>query len=237
MVERGELDRKTRLLAATATRLKEEAKSLQTAATEAQYQTITAYLIRGYQYAAQGEDHSAYTEFAEAAKVSPTDIYARDIAAGWARRINRQVEERELLQEIQRIANEKREGVHHARALRREAELIRKRNNDPAYIQALAKLRIAQNILGPLVAEPEAKRELGRIHTLFCELRCDRGRPGALDGPNQPLTRMLEYMKSEAMHTRPEEAGGEEYGEDRSEKIKERVKAMIDDKPDGRSND
>ena len=78
--------------------------------------------------------------------------------------------------------------VDQARAHRREAELIAKRNNAPAYAESQEHLRVAQNILDPLVADQEAELELGRVHTLFCEVRCDRGRPGHLGGPNQPMT-------------------------------------------------
>ena len=45
----------------------------------------------------------------------------------------------------------------------------------PAYAEAQEHLRLAQNILDPLVADQEAKLEFGRVHTLFCEVRCDRG--------------------------------------------------------------
>jgi hypothetical protein len=227
----------TRLLAATATRLSQEAAALSAAAREAQHQTITAYLVRGYQYVAEGERERAFTEFEWASRASPTDIYSRDIAAGWARCINNQTREVELLHEIQKIAGDARSYVHQARALRREAELIRKRNNGPAYIQALARLRIAQNILGPLVSDVEAKLELGRIHTIFCEVRCDRGRPGNLNGQNQPLTRMREYMTGVAMETRPEESCGEEYGETRAAAVEQRVAALLgDDEPEGADN-
>ena len=220
---------KTRLLAATATRLSLETAALSAAAREAQHQTITAYVVRGYQYVAQGDNESAFTEFDLATRVSPSDIYSRDIAAGWARCVNNQTRELELLQEVQKVAGDARSSVHHARALRREAELIAKQNNDPAYVKALARLRVAQNILGPLVANSEARLELGRVHTLFCEVRCDRRRPGRLNGPNQPLTRMREYMDEVKMHRRPEEPYGEEYGEERAVKVEQRVAALLGD--------
>jgi len=191
-----------RLLAATATRLSEEAVALAAATREAQAQAITAYLVRGYQYVARRENERAFAEFELAARASPTDIYPRDIAAGWARCVNNQDREFELLHEIQRIAADARLHVHQARALRREAELIAKQNNDPAYIQARDRLRDAENILLPVVAGSEARLELGRVYTLFCEMRCNLRRPGHLNGPNQPLTRMLEYMDKVEMHRR-----------------------------------
>jgi tetratricopeptide (TPR) repeat protein len=224
----------TRLLAATATRLHQEAAALSAAAREAQHQTITAYLVRGYQYVAAGERVRAFTEFELAARVSATDIYSRDVAAGWARCINDQARELELLHEIQKIAGDARSYVEQARAFRREAELIRSRNNGPAYIQALARLRVARNILEPLVSDAEARLELGRVHTLFCEVRCDRGRPGNLNGPNQPLTRMRQYMTGVAMETRPEEPCGGDYGEARAMAVERRVAAMLGDgEPEG----
>jgi len=228
---------KTRLLAATAMRLGQEAAALLSAAKEAQQQAITAYLVRGYQYAAEGDNDRAFHEFEAATRVDVNDIYSRDIAAGWARCINNQMRELELLQEIQRISGEVRRYVDQARALRREAELIAKRSNAPAYLEAQERLRVAQNILEPLVADQEAKVELGRVHTLFCEVRCDRGRPGRLGGPNQPMTRMREYLGDIEMHRRPEEQCGEEYGRERVERVEMRVAAMFgDEETDGDDN-
>src|SRR4030095_16827711 len=115
-----------------------------------------------------------------------------------------------------------------------EAELIRSRNNGPAYIQALARLRVARNILEPLVSDAEARLELGRVHTLFCEVRCDRGRPGNLNDQNHTLTRMRQYMTGVAMETRPEEPCGGGYGEARAMAVERRVAAMLGDgEPEG----
>jgi len=235
---------KTRLLAATAMRPGQEAAALLSAAKEAQQQAITAYLVRGYQYAAEGDNARAFQEFEAATRVDVNDIYSRDIAAGWARCINNQMRELELLQEIQRISGEVRRYVDQARGLRREAELIAKRSNAPAYLEAQERLHVAQNILEPLVADQEAKVELGRVHTLFCEVRCDRGRSGHLGGPNQPMTRMREYLGDIEMHRRPEEPCGEEYGRERVERVEMRVAAMLgdegmdgdDDAPNGQAS-
>jgi hypothetical protein len=228
---------RTRLLAATALRLKNEAAALAAAAREAQHQAITAYLVRGYQYVANRDKERAFQEFDAATRVNARDVYSRDIAAGWARCINNELRELELLKEIQKEAAESRLYVDQARALRREAELLVKRSNDPAYLEALERLRLAQNILGPLVAADEAKLELGRVHTLFCEVRCDRRRPGRLNGPNQPMTRMREYLGETAMHRRPEEPCGELYGKDRVEAVEQRVAALLaDDETDGSDN-
>jgi hypothetical protein len=215
-----------RLLAATATRLSEEAAALTTAAREAQAQTITAYLVRGFQYVSRGENARAFAEFELAARVSPTDIFPRDIAAGWARCVNNQTRELELLHEIQQIAGGGRLHVDQARALRREAELIAKESNKPAYERARDRLYDAENILLPLVGS-EARRELGRVYTLFCEMRCNLARPGKLNGPNQPLTRALDFMTGIATHRREEEPCGEEYGEERAKRVEQRVTAML----------
>jgi len=88
---------------------------------------------------------------------------------------------------------------------------------------------VAQNILEPLVADPEAKLELGRVHTLFCEVRCNRGKPGHLSGPNQPITRMRDYLGKVEMHRRSEEPCGEEYGRERVQRVGSRVAAMLGD--------
>jgi hypothetical protein len=199
--------------------------------------------VRGYQCAAEGDNNGAFQEFEAATRVNSKDIYSRDIAAGWARCINNQMRELELLQEIRTISMGARRQVDQARAHRREAELIAKRNNAPAYAEAQEHLRVAQNILDPLVADQEAKLELGRVHTLFCEVRCDRGRPGRLGGPNQPMTRMREYLGDVEMHCRPEEPCGEVYGIERVERVENRVAAMLgddgtdgdDDAPDARA--
>ena len=95
---------KTRLLAATAARIGQEAAALLSATKEAQQQATTAYLVRGYQYAAEGDNDRAFQEFEAATRIDLNDIYSRDIAAGWARCINNQIRELELLQEIQKIS-------------------------------------------------------------------------------------------------------------------------------------
>jgi tetratricopeptide (TPR) repeat protein len=225
------LKERARVLAATASRLGDEARALASATSEAQHKAITAYLVRGYQYAALGDQENAFKEFESATKVKDNDLLSRDIAAGWARCINKQTRELELLQEIEEVAGNARLYIDQARALRRQVELIARRNNDPAYGEALERLRRAQNILRNLVADKEAKLELGRVHTLFCEVRCDRGRPGHLNGPNQPLTRMREYMAGVAMHRRLEEPCGEDYGDERALKVEQRVEALLGDDP------
>jgi hypothetical protein len=58
-----------------------------------------------------------------------------------------------------------------ARALRREAELLDKRKNQSDWVKARDLLKEATRILEPLVADEEAKLELGRVLTVFCEVR------------------------------------------------------------------
>ncbi len=127
---------------------------------------------------------------------------------------------------MQQIANGPRSYIDQARAFRREAELItivEQRSNDAARAQALGRLRNARNLLQSAVTGTEAGLELGRVLTLLCEIRCDRGTVGRLGGPNQPLAIMRLRMADVAMHRRAEEPycaamerGGEEYGEERA---------------------
>jgi hypothetical protein len=82
--------------------------------------------------------------------------------------------------------------------------------------------------------------ELGRVNTLFCEVRCDKERVGLLTGPNQPLTRAREYMAGIPMHTRAEEPNGEAYGEERAARVEQRVLDLLKDpeaKKDGNDDD
>ena len=90
---------------------------------------------------------------------------------------------------------------------------IAKENNNPAYGRARDLLREAENILLPEIADEEAKREMGRVYTLFCEMRCNLGRPGRLRGRR---SLELAYMKNVTMHRRDEEPGVEAYGKERA---------------------
>ena len=184
----------TRLLAATWRPLGDEARALSAAAREAQHQQITSHLIRGCQCAFHGQNEDASEEFNAAARIRDDDVTSRDIAAGWARHVNDQVRERQFLREIREISNGAHSFVDHARSFRREAELASKGNNEPARAEALARLGDARNLLLNVVPGSEASLELGRVLTLFCEVRCDRGTPGNLSGTNQPLGRMRQYM-------------------------------------------
>jgi hypothetical protein len=151
----GEKER-ARVLAASAGWLRKEASALSAAAQEAQARQITSHLIRGYQQASQGDDEKAFEEFDAATKVRADNIVSRDIAAGWARRLNKQEREKELLDEMQQAAIRNRSTIDHARALRRAVELWSKINNDPARAEALARLRDARNLLQPLAADKES---------------------------------------------------------------------------------
>jgi len=221
----GEKER-ARVLAASANQLAREASALSAAAQEAQQQQITAHLIRGYQHASQGEDDKAFEEFEAATKVRDDNIVSRDVAAGWARRINQHKRELELLQEMQQVANNMRSEIDLARALRRRAELLNKNENDLDRIEARNRLNEARDLLLPLVGDKEAKLELGRVVTLFCEVQCNRTAIGHLGGP---LARMRGYMVGVAMHTRPEELGGEAYGEERASRVERRVAELRGD--------
>jgi hypothetical protein len=169
----GEKER-ARVLAASANQLAREASALSSAAQEAQQQQITAHLIRGYQHASQGDDERAFEEFEAATKVRDDNIVSRDIAAGWARRTNQHKRELELLQEMQQVASSMGSEINLARVLRRRAELLNKNDNDLDRIEARNRLNEARDLLLPLVGDKEAKLELGRVLTLFCEVQCNR---------------------------------------------------------------
>jgi hypothetical protein len=218
----------TRLLAATSVRLGQQASALSAAAKQAQHRQITAHLVRGYQHAFHADRESAFEEFEAAVRVRSDDVLSRDIAAGWARCIDNQAREIHLLREIQTITSGPHSYIDQARAFRREAELVARRNNDSARSEALELLRNARNLLEPVAApNTEASRELGRVLTLFCEVRCDKGTPGRLNGPNQPLTRLRQYMSGVAMSRRAEEPCGEEYGEQRASRVEGRVAELL----------
>jgi hypothetical protein len=218
----------TRLLAATWKRLGDEAKALSSATAEAQHQQITSHLIRGLQCAFRGNDDDASAQFYAAAKIRNDDITSRDIAAGWARYMKDHARERQLLREIRDIDIGPQCFIDHARSFRREAELAAKGNNEPARAEALARLGDARNLLQNVVPGTEASLELGRVLTLFCEVRCDRGTPGNLSSANQPLGRMRQYMNGIATHCRPDEGpSGEHYGEERASAVERRVADLL----------
>jgi hypothetical protein len=220
---------RARVLAASHNILAREARLLTTALREAQQQQITAHLIRGYQHVSQGEDEQASDEFDAATRVHADEIVSRDIAAGWARRVNNQQREFELLKEMQEAAIRVRQPLQHARALRREAELLTSHQNDRDRLTALRMLRNASNLLQALLRDEEARIELGRILTVFCELRCEAGHPGRL---NTMLATMRACMTGVDMHRRPEEPDGEEYGKERAEEVERRVTALINNASD-----
>jgi hypothetical protein len=223
---------RARVLAASANLLGMEASALSAAARDAQERQITAHIIRGYQYASQGDDEMAFEEFVSATKVRVDNILSRDIAAGWARRIHNQEKEHELLEEMEQAAISVQATIDQARAARRQAELFDKRRREADWCEARDKLDIAVGILEPLVANQEARLELGRALTLYCEVQCQRKRIGRLDAR---LADMKEYMKDVAMNRRTEERDGETYGEDRSNAIDRRVAQLRGD-PDADGN-
>jgi hypothetical protein len=59
--------------------------------------------------------------------VRADDTLSRDIAAGCARRLNKQKREQELLVELREAARQSQSTIIEARALRRQAELLDKR--------------------------------------------------------------------------------------------------------------
>jgi hypothetical protein len=212
-----------RILAASANRLKEETSALSAAVEASQHRQITAHLIRGYQHASQGDDDKAFEEFEDAARVRADDIVSRDIAAGWARRMGKLVRELEFLEALQQAAHSRNDDLNFAMALRREAEVLAKGIAETDWSQARQRLENARGLLLPLVSEGNAKIELGRVLTLFCEVQCRRGKTGRLEGPNRPLTVMKSCLGGVAMHRRVEEPAGEAYGYERALQVEQRV--------------
>jgi hypothetical protein len=93
-------------------------------------------------------------------------------------------------------------------------------------------LILAGNLLRPLAGDEEAKIELGRVLTLFCEVQSSRRRVGRLDWPNGPLPRARASPTGMRAHARPEEPGGEVYGEDRLDRLEQRIAELRGEAPD-----
>lgn len=215
-----------RVLAASATLLQKEASALSSATQSSQDQQITAHLVRGYQHASQGDDEKAFEEFEAAASVTREDVVSRDIAAGWARKLNRQQREFELLAELHEAAKGHGDDLHGAMALRRHAELLNKRQSEADWVRARDKLNNARALVEPLFGEREGRRELGRVLTLFCEVQCSRTVVGAL-GPRS--VRMRQCMAGEDTLKRAEEPNGEVYGAERAAKAEQRISELRGD--------
>jgi hypothetical protein len=218
-----------RVLAASVNQLAKEASALSAATSEAQQELITAHLIRGYQHATDGDDGSALEEFEAATQVQLDNVLSRDIAAGCARRLGRQKREFELLDEMQKAASNVGADVAQARALRRRAELLEKREDDQNWHAALRCLRRAQGLVEPIVAAEEAKSEMVRILTLYCEIQCDREVVRMLAGPNGRFTKLLSCADQVEMRSRPEERGGEDYSRQRVADVGQRITDLLAD--------
>lgn len=214
-----------RVLAASHILMHGRSSALQSALKEAQERLITAHLIRGYQYASNGEDKKASKEFESAVGVRDDDIPSRDIAAGWARQVNDQKLEERILAELDAIAEKVDDDLARARTWRRQAELLNKRQTENDWKEARRKLDQARRLLTPIISN-EGKIELGRVLTLFGEVQCSRLRIGNL-GP--ALTAMQTIMASVKMHTRTEERHGEVYGDERAHKLSQRVSELRGD--------
>ena len=218
-----------RVLAASANQLAKEASALSAATSEAQQELITAHLIRGYQHATDGDDDSALEEFEAATQVQLDNVLSRDIAAGCARRLGRQKREFELLNQMQKAAGNVGADMDLARALRRTAELLEKREDEANRREALTLLRQARGRIEPGIATEDAKLEMIRILTLHCEIQCDREVVRRLVGPNGEFTRLRTYVDQVEMRGRPEESGGEEYSKKRVDDLERRISDLLAD--------
>jgi hypothetical protein len=215
-----------RVLAASATLLEKEASALSSATQSSQNQQITAHLVRGYQHASQGDDEKAFEEFEAASAVKGDDLVSRDIAAGWARKLNKHKRELELLTELRQAATERGDDLHLAMALRREAELLNMREQETDWVKARDRLHNASKHLQPLIASPDGKLELGRVLILLCEVQCSRTAIGKLA---RSLREMRTCMAGIKMHSRPEEPNGEVYGEERAGLVRRRIAELRGD--------
>jgi hypothetical protein len=218
-----------RVLSASTKLLSKQVSALASAATVAQREQITAHLIRGYQFSKNDDEEYAFEQFDAATRVRADDTLSRDIAAGCARRLNKQKREQELLVELREAARQSQSTIIEARALRRQAELLDKRANETDWRAARDMLDVARRLLEPLVADVEAKRELGRVLTLFCEVQISRLRVGRLGGAEGPLVRMKRHMAGAPTTHRIEESAGEAYGEERAARVEKRLEELVGD--------
>jgi hypothetical protein len=77
-----------------------------------------------------------------------------------------------------------------------------------------------------LIASPDARLEFGRVLTLLSEVQYRRTAVGKLAGP---LATMRQCMTGVKMHSRPEELGGEAYGEERATRIRRLIAELRGD--------
>jgi hypothetical protein len=214
---------RARVLAASHSILQEETAALKDAVEESQQRLITSRLIRGYQYASDGNNENALAEFLAATEVKHDDLASRDIAAGFARRVGNQNEEERLLLEVTNTS--KGDPVIRASALRRRAEILDKTKNENSWREARDLLDVARDLLDPLVAD-EAQQELARVLILFCEVQCQRKKIGRLNPDLQTLDKLLASVK---LHPRSEEQGGERYDLRRATEVRNWVNRLRGD--------
>lgn len=216
---------RARVLAASHNVISGRTSAVQTAVEESKERLISAHLIRGYQYASEGDDEKAFAEFCAATEVKPDDLVSRDIAAGFARHVGRLREEEQLLREMEAIALSNGKAVWIARAWRRQAELLDKRKNEQDWLVARRKLAGAWEQIEEMASDDE-KQELFRVLTLLCEIQCSRMKIGKLDAA---LNRMQSILTATNPVSRHEERGGERYDEGRANLVVQRVSELRGD--------
>jgi hypothetical protein len=213
------------VLAASRTKIHDEALTLDMATREAQEREITACLIRGYQLKADRD--KAFKEFSAATKVRSDHILSRDIAAGWARGVpSEHQSEIRILEDIVAIAELERGNVamhevHYARAVRRKAELRPKTGQTDELKLARDELAQVDESLTKLGPENiAAQQELARVLTLFCEVQCARRVVVALINQNGAFTRLNTLAnQSSAFEVRAEEPFSEHYTAQRVQQV------------------
>jgi len=216
-----------RVLAASTNQLAREVSALSAATSEAQHELITAHLIRGYQHEVEGDLDLAFDEFEAATMVQINNVLSRDIAAGCARRLGRQKRELELLEQMENAAT--RSDIDRARALRRKAELLKKRQDESNRREALSLLIQASGLVAPGVAADDSRQEMIRILTLHCEIQCERKVVRRLVRPNGEFTKLRSFSSQVEMRSRLEERGGEEYSANRVEGVGRRIADLLAD--------
>jgi hypothetical protein len=228
-------------MAASVDYISVEARALARVKSLADENQLTALLVRGCHYESLKNGEQAFTEYIAATKVIPDDIASRDWAAGCARRLRKSTEEKVLLEQMRKVAEDSKKRaedarnageaaectIEWARAYRREAERLLDGDLDEAMDEASRVLVRARDLFNPMINDTEAKLELGRILTLYCEVQLARDAIGNLADREGnaigDMARMLQLMSNVQIHERPPERGGGVYGNKRATKIKERV--------------
>lgn len=226
----GSAKSRAEMTAASADRFGALAAMLGKAAESARQRQITSRVIRGYDLELRGRVDDAIVEFHKAMSVDRTDIYSRDVAAGFARRAGDRAREEAILRELLAVSGEVGNRLMQANALRRLAEIYRQGGDRASLLRARDELRDAIELLPPDNLEFEERFEAGRCRTLYCAIQLAKGTPGNLRGDNQPGGLMVALLRDIPDQFRVTEKGGEAYGAQRARRLYDQVAdASLDD--------